>query len=143
VQQQGPAPAPAFEPASLTIDGLASAWQFPFYLLGELLHWLRITPDPEPVFAVGRRRAKDLATPSYIVYEHYARQYLGAEPDNQVVAAACVTGLNAIGIVPDVIEAVKLARRRAAQTSPHPPGMDARRDRSPMDRPGQGGPGPA
>jgi len=108
-------PAPAqFDPGALTLDGLASAWQCAFYALGTALAWLRITPDPEPVYAVGRRRGKELAKPSYVIYEHYTRQYLQLNPENTVHVAAGATGLNAIGILPDLIDAVIGARRKAA-----------------------------
>lgn len=106
-------PAPAFDPTALTIDGLTSAWQAAFYLLGGLLAWLRITPDPEPVYAVGRRRAKELARPSYPIYEYFTREYLAMNPDNSLHVAAGATGLNAVGIVPDLIDAVMGARRKA------------------------------
>lgn len=108
------APPASFDPNSLTIDGLASAWQCAFYALGTLLYWLKVTPDPEPVYAVGRRRAKDLARPSYAIYEHYLREYLAVNPDDTVGVAAGATGLNAIGIVPDLIDAVVKARHKAA-----------------------------
>jgi hypothetical protein len=106
-------PAPAFDPATLTVDGLASAWQVPFWLLGHALAMFRVIPNAEPVIAVGKRRAKDLAKPSYAIYEHYAREYLGLHPDNAVHVAAGVTALDAIGIVPEIIEACIKSRRQA------------------------------
>jgi hypothetical protein len=115
--QGGPAPV-AFDPGSLTLDGLASAWQLPFYVLALGLAWLRITPDPEPIIAVGRRRAKDLAKPSYAVYEYLLREYLGVHPEHQLYGAAGATALNGIGIVPEIVEAVRQARRKAASPQP-------------------------
>jgi hypothetical protein len=109
-----PAQPPPFDPGALTIDGLASAWQLPFYALGKLLHVLRVTPDPEPIYDVGRRRAKDLAKPSYAIYEYCCREYLRLNPDNTVHVAAGATGLNAIGILPDLIDAIARARAKAA-----------------------------
>jgi hypothetical protein len=106
--------APAFDPATLTLDGLASAWQVPFWALAWALKILRIIPDPEPVIAVGRRRAKDLAKPSYAIYEHYTRQYIGLNPDNTVHVAAGVTALDALGILPEIVEACMKSRRQAA-----------------------------
>lgn len=107
-------PVPAFDPMTLTMDGLASAWQVPFWALAWLLKILRVIPDPEPVIAVGRRRAKDLAKPSYAIYEFYTRQYLGLHPDNAVHVAAGVTALDAVGIVPEIVEACIRSRRQAA-----------------------------
>jgi len=108
-----PSPAPGFDPGTLTIDGLASAWQVPFWAIGRVLQLLRVIGDPEPVFAVGRRRAKDLAKPSYEVYAHYARQYLQLNPDNSVHVAIGVTGLNGVGIIPELVEAIVKARKQA------------------------------
>jgi len=115
-----PSPAASFDPAGLTLDGLAAAWQLPFYALGVALRAMRVTPDPEPIFAVGRRRAKDLAKPSYPIYEHYMREYLAVNPDDTVGVAAGATALNAIGIVPEIIDAVVKARRKAAAAQPQP-----------------------
>lgn len=115
---------PGFDPAALTLDGLASAWQVPFWLLGWALKMLRIIPEPDPVLAVGKRRATDLARPSYEIYTHYAREYLSINPENTVQVAAGVTGLNAIGILPELTEAIVKSRqewidaqRRAQQSS--------------------------
>ncbi len=123
----GPPPAQAtsfFEPSTLTIEGLEAAFQAPFFVLSRVLAWLKIAPDPEPIRALGKRRAKVLAKPSYAVYEHYARQYLGLHPDNRVHVAIGVTGLNAIGIAPELVEAIEESRRRA-YTPPLPPGSSS------------------
>jgi hypothetical protein len=101
----------------LTIEGLAAAWQVPFWALAWLLRILGVIPDPEPVVAVGKRRAKDLAKPSYAIYEHYTRQYLGLNPDNSVHVAAGVTALDAVGIVPEIVEACIKSRRSAARVA--------------------------
>jgi hypothetical protein len=111
-QESGPAP--AFDPNALTLEGLTNAWQLPFWALGHLLRILRVIPTADPIVAVGKRRAKDLAKPSYTIYEFYTRQYLGLHPDNQVHVAAGVTGLNATAILPELVEAVMDARRRSA-----------------------------
>lgn len=122
---QEPSPV-AFDPNALTVEGLTNAWQVPFWALGHLLRILRVIPSADPIIAVGKRRAKDLAKPSYVIYEFYTRQYLGLHPDNQVHVAAGVTGLNATAIVPELVEAVMDARRRSAAAAA-----------------GQGGPTPA
>jgi hypothetical protein len=114
VSPQGPAPAGGFDPNALTIEGLTGAWQVPFWALGHLLRMLRIIPSADPIIAVGKRRAKDLARPSYTIYEHYTRQYLNLNPENEVHVAAGVTGLNLAAIVPELVEAVLDARRRSA-----------------------------
>jgi hypothetical protein len=110
---QPAAPAP-FDPNALTLEGLTHAWQVPFWALGHVLRILRVIPSADCVIEVGKRRAGELAKPSYAIYEHYTRQYLGLHPENQVHVAAGVTGLNAAGILPDIVEAVIEARRRAA-----------------------------
>lgn len=112
--QSGPAPADGFDPSALTLAGLASAWQVPFWALGWILTALKIVPSPDAIVDVGRRRAADLAKPSYEIYAHYARQYLQLNPDNTVHVAAGVTGLNAIGILPDLTEAIVKSRRQWA-----------------------------
>jgi len=63
---------------------------------------------------VGRRRARDLARPSYEIYRHLLTDYLKLNPDNQVHAAAAVTALNGIGIVPELTEAIVKARKEWA-----------------------------
>lgn len=108
------APAGGFDPNALTVEGLTAAWQVPFWALGHLLRLLRIIPSPDPILTVGKRRAKDLARPSYVIYEHYTRQYLNLNPENEVHVAAGVTGLNLAAIVPELVEAVLDARRRSA-----------------------------
>ena len=82
-----------------------------FWLLGWGLTLLRVVPAADPVMDVGKRRAKDLAKPSYAIYEHYARQYLKLNPDNTVHVAAGVTALNGVGILPDLVEAIVKSRR--------------------------------
>lgn len=109
-----PAPAASFDPAALTIDGLANAWRVPFYALARLLAWLRVAPDPEPIEAVGRRHAKTMAKASYPIWDHYARQYVNLHPDQAVNAAIGVTVLDGIGIVPDLLDAIGQSRRRAS-----------------------------
>lgn len=128
VSPQGPAPADGFDPSALTLAGLASAWQVPFWALGWILKALRIIPSADPVMDVGKRRARDLAKPSYEIYSHYAREYLKLNPDNSVHVAAGVTGLNAVGILPELTEAIVKSRRqwldqirRAQQAQQAPP----------------------
>ncbi|MCU0916906.1 MAG: hypothetical protein MUC88_20450 [Planctomycetes bacterium] len=115
-----PAPGSAFDPAGLTLDGLANAWRLPFYVLARLLQWLQVAPDPEPIAAVGRRRAKELAKASYPIWDYYARQYVNVHPDQGVNVALGVTALDAIGIVPDLIDAIEESRRRFAPKGPLP-----------------------
>lgn len=126
VSPQQSAPETLFDPNALTLEGLMNAWQVPFWALGHLLRILRVIPTADPIVAVGKRRAKELAKPSYAIYEFYTRQYLGLHPDNQVHVAAGVCGLNATAIVPELVEAVMDARRRSAAAAV-----------------GQGGPTPA
>lgn len=104
----------SFEPGTLTIEGLEAAFQVPFFVLSRVLAWLRIAPDPAPIRELGQKRAKVLAKPAYAIYEHYARAYLGLHPDNGVHVAIGVTGLNAVGISPELVEAIEESRRRAA-----------------------------
>jgi hypothetical protein len=115
--QASPQAAPAFDPSTLTTEGLTAAWQVPFWALAWALKILGVIPDPEPVIAVGKRRAKDLAKPSYAIYEHYTRQYLGLNPENSVHVAAGVTALDAVGIVPEIVEACIKSRRSAVRVT--------------------------
>jgi hypothetical protein len=116
-----PGQASSFDPSSLTIEGLEAAFQLPFFVLARVLAWLKIAPDPLPIRELGKRKARVLAKPSYAVYEHYARQYLGFHPENGVHVAIGVTGLNTVGISPDLVEAIEESRRRAAAKAPTPP----------------------
>jgi hypothetical protein len=119
-----PAAPAAFDPAALTLDGLANAWQLPFYAVARLLQWLRIAPIAEPIISVGKARAAVMAKASYPIYEHYARQYVNVHPDQAVNASIGVTVLDGIGIVPDLIDAIiesrSTAAKAAARTAPPP-----------------------
>lgn len=110
-----PPPPASFDPEALTLEGLSNAWRLPFYGLARLLQWLRIAPDPEPIEAVGRRRAKELAKASYPIWEHYARQYVNVHPDQAVNVSIGVTALDAVGILPDLLDAIGESRRRASK----------------------------
>lgn len=117
-QPASSAPAPeaaGFDPAALTMEGLANAWRLPFYALARLLAWLRIAPDPEPVAAVGRRHAQALAKASYPIWEYYARQYVNVHPDQAVNVSIGVTVLDGIGIVPDLMDAIEESWRRTVR----------------------------
>ncbi len=126
------APAADFDPAALTIDGLANAWRVPFYALARLLAWLRVAPDPEPIEAVGRRHAKTMAKASFPIWDYYARQYVNVHPDQAVNVSIGVTALDGIGIVPDLIDAIGESRRRAARAV----------SSTPQPAAGPGGPAP-
>jgi hypothetical protein len=115
-----PGQASSFEPGTLTIEGLEAAFQVPFFALSRVLAWLRVAPDPGPIRELGQRKARVLAKPAYAIYEHYARQYLGLHPENGIHVAIGVTGLNAVGISPDLVEAIEESRRRAAARTPLP-----------------------
>jgi hypothetical protein len=114
IPRQDPAPAPAFDPNALTMEGLTNAWQLPFWALGQALKLFRVISSADPIIAVGKRRAKDLARPSYAIYEHYTRQYLGLHPENEVHVAIGVTGLNASSLLPELVDAIVEDRRRSA-----------------------------
>lgn len=112
-----PVPAASFDPAALTLEGLANAWRLPFYGLARLLAWLRIAPDQEPIEAVGRKHARVMAKASMPIWEHYSRKYLDVHPDQAVNVSIGVTALDGIGIVPDLIDAIGQSRRRAARNA--------------------------
>jgi hypothetical protein len=114
----GPVPdSPAIDPSALTLEGLSNALRLPFYALARVLKYFRIAPDPEPIEAVGRRRAKELAKAVNPIWDYYARQYVNQHPDQGVNVALGVTALDAIGIVPDLIDAVVESRARAAKAA--------------------------
>ena len=73
--------------------------------------------DPAPIIAVGKDRADVMAQASYPIYEHYARQYVNVHPDQAVNASIGVTALDAIGIIPDLIDAIMVSRADAAQAA--------------------------
>jgi hypothetical protein len=102
------------------MEGLQHAWQTPFYVLAMVLRFIGLAPDPQPILAVGRKRAAELAKATYPVWDYYARQYLHVHPDQQVNVSIGVTVLDAIGIGPDLVEAIYASRANAAKAAAAP-----------------------
>jgi hypothetical protein len=121
-------PGPTFDPAALTLDAMAAALHLPFYILAWVLQLFRVAPDPGPILAVGAKHAPTLAKAVYPIYDHYARQYIGEHPDQVVNVSIHVAILDAVGIVPDMIDAVNESRAKAAarqqQQAGPPPGAN-------------------
>ncbi len=74
------------------------------------------------VAEVGNKRAKDLARPSYPIFEHYAREYMSLNPDNPLSLAWAATGLVLADIAADVGVEILRARADRAGTPAEIPG---------------------
>lgn len=104
-----PGCAPALPPSTdppLTREAWEGVLRVPFRLLAQL-------GQAPAVAQIGVQRCKDLAKPSYVIFEHYARQYAAMNPDNPLSLAWAATGLVLADIGADVL--VELARARAAR----------------------------
>ncbi len=106
-------------PASSDVDPLLTkeAWEgvlrVPFKMLAEAV-------QAPGVAEIGRKRARDLAKPSYVIFEHYAKEYLAMSPDNPLSFAWVATALVGIDIAGDV--GMEIARARAGRKAAELPG---------------------
>jgi hypothetical protein len=107
----------ANQEALLTREAWEGVCRVPFRTLGLILAWLRIVPDPQPIAAVGTRRAKDLARPSYVIFDHYAKRYMDLNPDDPVSLAIAATGLVAADIAEELTEVIVIQRQLAKQNA--------------------------
>ena len=103
-------PAPLSPEPPLTREAWEGVLRVPFRLLSAA------TAAPG-VAEIGVKRAKDLARPSYLIFEHYARDYLAMNPDDPLSLAWVATGLVLADIGADV--AVEISKARADRK--HPP----------------------
>ncbi len=76
---------------------------------------LAIAVQAPAVADIGNKRAKELAKPSYLIFEHYAKEYLSLNPDNPLSFAWAATALVLADISADV--AVEVAKARADRRS--------------------------
>jgi hypothetical protein len=88
----GPAPvSPAQEEPPLTKEAWEGLLKMPFRLVGKIMR----SPG---IGIVGIKRAKDLARPSYPIFEHYAREYMALDPGNGLSLAYVATMLVLIDV---------------------------------------------
>jgi len=118
----GPAPVSPGEAVDplLTKDAWEGVLRVPFRMLA-------IAVQAPGVADVGNRRAKDLARPSYVIFEHYAREYLSLNPDNPLSFAWAAPALVLADISADVGMEIARARadRRSRQLAATVPGGEA------------------
>jgi hypothetical protein len=105
---------PAETDPPLTREAWEGVLRVPFRLLATYSQAPRVAD-------VGNARAKDLAKPSYIIFEHYAREYCALNPDNPLSLAWAATALVLCDIGADV--AVEIARARAERQRGLPAGV--------------------
>lgn len=77
------------------------------------------------VVQIGDKRAKELAKPSYMIFEHYAREYMAMNPDNPLSLAWAATVLVLCDIGADVAGEVLKARALRARPPAELPGGQA------------------
>ena len=108
----------------LTREAWEGVCRVPFRTLALLLGMFGIVPDvgQKAIAAVGKKRAPDIARPSYAIFEHYARKYAEMNPDDPVSLAWAATGLVASDIAEELAEVIVVSRRLAAQQNTSVPG---------------------
>lgn len=118
--QQAPA-GPLEDEALLTRSAWEGVCRVPFRTLGLVLCTLGVI-DKDGQTAIGnlaKKRAPDLARPSYVIFDHYARRYASMNPDDPVSLAIVATGLVAADIAEELAEIIvvdrALVRRRREQ----------------------------
>jgi len=87
----------------------------PFRTLGLILHWIGLVPQDGQVAIgkLGAKRAPDLARPSYVIFEYYAKKYAELNPDDPVSLAIAATGLVAADIAEELTEVIMVSRQLA------------------------------
>ena len=92
------------------------AWEgvcrVPFRTLGLCLRALGVIEDQGQA-AIGnlaKKRAADLARPSYVIFEHYAKHYTAINPDDPISLAIVATGLVAADIAEELTEIIVVSR---------------------------------
>jgi hypothetical protein len=109
------APTLSAEEAPLTRDAWEGVLRVPFRIIA-------LATQAPGVADVGTKRAKDLARPSYLIFEHYAKQYMAMNPDDPLSLAWAATGLVLADIAADVgVEIMQARARRAAAELPPGP----------------------
>lgn len=109
-----PAPTLAADPP-LTREAWENVLRMPFRLVAQ-------AAGAPGVTQIGERRAKDLAKPSYVIFEHYAKEYMAMNPDNPLSLAMVATVLVLCDVSADVAVEISRARadRRQAQIAAGP-----------------------
>lgn len=102
---------PPADPAAdvpLTRDAWAAVLRVPF----DVAAWLA---GYQCIATIGAKRADDLGRASWLLFEHYGRQYMGMDPDNPLSMAWAATGLVLASIVGEIGPAV--LEERAARAA--------------------------
>jgi len=127
VGEHGGSPGPSLieQEAPLTREAWQGVLRVPFRVLGLALAWSGLIDEAgqKAIGLVAEKRAPDLARPSYVLFEHYAKQYAGMDPDNPISLAWAATGLVAASIAEELTEVIVVSRQLARQRrqAPAPP----------------------
>ncbi|NLZ06659.1 MAG: hypothetical protein GXY19_15950 [Phycisphaerae bacterium] len=103
---------PVGDEALLTRQAWEGVCRVPFRTLGLCLRALGVIEDQGQA-AIGnlaKKRAPDLARPSYVIFEHYAKQYTAMNPDDPISLAIVATGLVAADIAEELTEIIVVSR---------------------------------
>jgi len=108
---------PVGDEALLTRQAWEGVCRVPFRTLGLCLRALGIIEDQgqTAIAKLAVKRAPDLARPSYVIFEHYAREYTRMNPDDPISLAIVATGLVAADIAEELTEIIVVSRAIARQ----------------------------
>jgi len=122
--------------ALLTRDAWQGVLRVPFRALALILSSIGLIEvrGAQAIKLVGEKRAPDLARPSYVIFDHYARKYAEMNPDDPLSLAWAATGLVAADIAEELAEVIVVSRRLAAQEKQKRPVSTG------QDQTGQGSP---
>lgn len=103
---------PVADEALLTRQAWEGVCRVPFRTLGLCLRAVGIIEDQgqTAIAKLAVKRAPDLARPSYVIFEHYAREYARMNPDDPVNLAIVATGLVAADIAEELTEIIVVSR---------------------------------
>lgn len=103
---------PVGDEALLTRQAWEGVCRVPFRTLGLCLRALGIIEDQgqTAIAKLAVKRAPDLARPSYVIFEHYAREYTRMNPDDPISLAIVATGLVAADIAEELTEIIVVSR---------------------------------
>jgi len=128
VQEQPPGP--IADEVLLTRQAWEGVCRVPFRTLAWILR-ASGTIEDQGQAAIGKQataRAPDLARPSYVIFEHYAKEYARLNPDDPISLALVATGLVAADIAEEIMEIILVSRGIAKRQR-----MESGRAPSPSD----------
>jgi len=105
-------PGPIADEVLLTRQAWEGVCRVPFRTLAWILR-ASGTIEEQGQAAIGKlatARAPDLARPSYVIFEHYAKEYARMNPDDPISLALVATGLVAADIAEEITEIVLVSR---------------------------------